>query len=532
MKLTDRDVYGLHLELLGAGKAERRRRIAAFAAARHCSPDTVRKRLDAYKSERTRRAGRTNAELQEDVHVIAGYRQTPDGVIAWEAAQTLAAADDRLHRTWPLTTLREAARREGLIPRAAYVRRMEAPHANAVHRVDASGSRHFRLAGDPREPDPLVEVCRAEQRNKRWASAEMIWLLVLIDDYSRVAHADVVATAGESAHVVQTFLLDAWRTHQPRGLPDRLLADNGSFASAATTKALLHHLQVPLSTNAPGHSQANGRVERQIRTIKEGFERVLLARWGEGHRVRLGELRDELQAFIRTTNGRPHPLRRDRSRSADWARSMGGRTLRECPADALYLATWQTQRKVTAEGWVRHEGRAYEVVGLPHGLRGRTLTLLHNRAGELVAQHDGTHYALRPAAPLTLGDYDASAERGRARPTPPPAAPPRPDHRPWSGPAPTATTDAGTPDNVLHLPPRPEPVQPADPFAVGPAAQHTDVAEAIQSMQEVIGAPLHAVASEEQIAKLRWIIEQQYHLERRRCRQLAEQIREQLHHTA
>lgn len=523
-------VRELELACVGLPKAEQKAAVAAFAERVGLKPDTVRKALSRRQGiAKAVHPPRVTPELEAAVRTVWAAKWTPDGPISTEAALQLCLSEARLPRPWPVSSLNAAARTLGLNDGAGYVRRMEAAYAGQAHRVDASGSRHFRVIEPAGEGDWTLRVVREEQRNKRWADGSLLWLVVVIDDYSRVLNAEYHVAPGESAALVQGTLLRTWRGEAgalPRGVPHEfLLCDQGSFGKDLSTKALLSWLGVELVTGMPHNSQRNGRVERPIRDLKEGFERAYLATHKEGALCRLSQIKDELRQYLRLANERRHPLRRTLSKRADWAQSIGFRGIRECPEDALRMATYRAERTVAKDGRVQHDNRIYEVVGLPFGMAGRRITVVFNRDGELVAEHDGRHFALRDAAAVSLGSYGSEAQRGRS------TAPAAQVAREAQERAPTevglfsprragALAAAGFEQRAPGQPVRPTLVasngqivtpqprlrpateQPAAFDAPLPPARFAGLEEARRAMGDVIGQPLHTLLDEARLAQV------------------------------
>ena len=509
--MTNEQIYALHLQLQGLDKKAAKARREAFAAAHKVSENAVAKRLRRYRKARVgARPPRIAPELEAAVRTVWEYKHTKDGQLSTERAQELAFSEGEIPRTFALSSLNQVARRLGLNPQAEYVRRMEATYSNQAHRVDVSGSRHFRIVEQLDGDDWMVEVVRKEQRNKRWRDGDLLWIVCLVDDYSRVMNARYVVALGESAAMVQRFCVDTWRTGPPQGMPEEyLLCDQGAFGKEASTRALLEFFGIELITGQPENSRRNGRVERIFRPFKEDFERSYLKTHGTAKRMRLSQLTEELRVFTVKLNERRHPIRRDRSKLEDWKRGLGFRGITECPEDALHMAVYRQPRKVTAEGGVQHDNRLLEIIGLPHGLLGREVTLVYNRQRELVAEHDGTSYPVRPLRSTALGNYESEAERGR---TAPPAAEiaKAAARRPSTGVGafsrerhsvlrakgvePTApgmpVRQDGAPDRVITPPARLRPREEwPDPFTA--ARAYRTLEEAKRRLGEILTLPLH-----------------------------------------
>ena len=288
-------LYQLHLDCLGLPKKEAKHRRATFAGLHGLKEDTVYRRLKKLRGDATPKPARVTPDLKRAVEIVWCYKTTPDGQLSTELAQQIALAEGALAQQHPISSLNQAARRLGLNPGAGYARRMEAAFANQAHRVDVSGSRHFRVVGQE-GGDWLLEVCRAEQRNKRWRDGELLWILALIDDYSRVMNARYAVAPGEAAELVQHFCVQTWQSGLPRGMPESyLISDQGAFGKDASTRVLLDYLGIELMRGQPENKRRNGRVERPFHPIKEAFERSFLATHRPGLRLRLASLQQELE---------------------------------------------------------------------------------------------------------------------------------------------------------------------------------------------------------------------------------------------
>jgi transposase InsO family protein len=93
---------------------------------------------------------------------------------------------------------------------------------------------------------------------------------VCVDDYSRLAYAEVLPD--EKATTAIGFLRRATAFYRRRGITiQRVLTDNGS-AYVSTMHALAcRHLGIRHSRTRPYRPQTNGKAERFIRTMLEGW---------------------------------------------------------------------------------------------------------------------------------------------------------------------------------------------------------------------------------------------------------------------
>ena len=114
---------------------------------------------------------------------------------------------------------------------------------------------------------------RTDRDGKRRNSVGWEYVHIAVDDYSRLAYAEVLAD--EKALTAAGFLARALAFYRRRGIRvERVLTDNGaayiSVTHALACKALgIRHLRT-----RPHRPQTNGKAERFIRTM--------LARWAYG----------------------------------------------------------------------------------------------------------------------------------------------------------------------------------------------------------------------------------------------------------
>ena len=124
----------------------------------------------------------------------------------------------------------------------------------------------------------LIRFC-AQLPNEMWqaditawslASGEVVEVLNLIDDHSRLHLGSDAYSRVKAADVVQSF----HRAAQLHGLPASLLSDNGAVFTGSYRhgKVLLEYelerLGVAFKNSRPYHPQTNGKDERFHRTLK------------------------------------------------------------------------------------------------------------------------------------------------------------------------------------------------------------------------------------------------------------------------
>jgi transposase InsO family protein len=237
--------------------------LAAAAAAAGVSVRCARKWVGRYKaageaglvdhsSAPRRVANRTPAER---VAVIVKLRQLR--MTAAEIAEVLAM---------PLSTVSVVLKRNGLgrlgrIGLEQPVRYERSRPGELIHidvkklgRIDRPG---HRVTGDRSD--------RRDQGKKGWE-----YLHVAVDDYSRLAYAEVLSD--ERATTAAGFLGRALAFYRRHGvLVERVLTDNGSCYRGVVHALACRQLGIRHLRTRPYRPQTNGKAERFIRTILNGW---------------------------------------------------------------------------------------------------------------------------------------------------------------------------------------------------------------------------------------------------------------------
>ena len=92
----------------------------------------------------------------------------------------------------------------------------------------------------------------------------------LVDDYSRLAYAEVLAD--EKATTAVAFIRRAVAFYRRYGIRvERLLTDNGSAYRATVHALACRALRIRHLRSRPYHPQTNGKAERFIRTLLAGW---------------------------------------------------------------------------------------------------------------------------------------------------------------------------------------------------------------------------------------------------------------------
>jgi transposase InsO family protein len=240
--------------------------------------------------------------------------------------------------------------------------------------------RRAGLVVPQRQKRPRSSLIRfeAELPNECWqaditawqlARGEVVEILNLIDDHSRLLLASDVYRRVKAADVVASF----HKAAQLHGLPESFLSDNGAVFVGSYRKGKvaleyeLERLGVTFKNSRPYHPQTLGKVERLHQTLK----RYLAKQPPAGT---LAELQGQLDAFLRYYGHiRPH-------------RALGRRTplqayssrLKARPAGAEAHTHYRVREdRVDETGKVslRYESRLYKI-GLGRAHKGREVKLL------------------------------------------------------------------------------------------------------------------------------------------------------------
>jgi len=233
------------------------------------------------------------------------------------------------------------------------------------------------------------------------------YLVSLMDDASRL----IVHSAfcpGETALDIEAVLKQAVLK---RGLPVKLVIDNGPAYRAKTLQAVCARLGIHLVYCRPYAPEGKGKLERWHRTFRDQFLTEL-----DTSRLRdLSDLNARLWAWIEQVyHGTPHsgldgqtPLQRYQQ-DLPRVRTLGGLATQ---LDALFYH--RVERKVRKDGTVSYQGQRFEV---PYTLSGRSVRVVVDpHAGQVIGVEDDNGESLGAATPL---DAVANAHRRRRRPKP------------------------------------------------------------------------------------------------------------------
>jgi transposase InsO family protein len=322
------------------------------------------------------------------------------------AVQEAVLAAKRENPQRSIRQLQHLLERAGTVARGTLSR-------SAIHRL-------LRQQGLSRVVAPVPEEHRrfvAEQANAIWygdvlhgptvtvnGRRRKVYLVSLMDDASRLIAHSAFCT-GETALDIESVLKQAVLK---RGLPRKLVVDNGAAYRAATLQGICARLDIRLIYCRPYAPEGKGKLERWHRTFRDHFLSEL-----EYSRLQdLADLNARAWAWIEQVyHRRPHggldgqtPLERYQQ-DLPKIRLLGHQAAR---LDELFQH--RVARKVRKDGTVSYQGRNFEV---PYELAGKTVQLVVDpQADVVVGVADAEGQSLGRATPL---DTTANAHRRRRR---------------------------------------------------------------------------------------------------------------------
>jgi len=238
----------------------------------------------------------------------------------------------------------------------------------------------------------------------RWRKA---YLVSVFDDASRlIAHS--AFGLGETALDIEGVLKQAVLK---RGVPRKLVVDNGSAYRAHTLQGICARLGIQLIHCRPYAPEGKGKLERWHRTFRDQF----LSELDESRIADLDDLNARLWAWVEQIYHRtPHEGLGGQTPLARYQQDLPRiRTLgqRAAQLDAIFFH--RISRFVRKDGTVSYQGRRFEV---PYELSGKTVRLVVDpHAGTVIGVEDEEGRSLGAATPL---DAEANLHRRRRKPDP------------------------------------------------------------------------------------------------------------------
>ncbi len=235
------------------------------------------------------------------------------------------------------------------------------------------------------------------------------YLVSLMDDASRlIAHS--AFCPGETALDIEAVLKQAVLK---RGLPVKLVIDNGPAYRAKTLQGICARLGIHLVYCRPYAPEGKGKLERWHSTFRNQFLSEL-----DTSRLRdLSDLNARLWAWLESVyHQTPHgglekgltPLQRYQ-RDLPRMRTLGALAAR---IDGVFQH--RVTRQVRRDGTVSYQGKRFEV---PYALSGKQITLVVDpHTQQVLGVQDDDGQSLGAATPL---DTVANVQRKRRKPQPP-----------------------------------------------------------------------------------------------------------------
>ena len=158
--------------------------------------------------------------------------------------------------------------RLGLEPAIRYERSRpgELVHIDVKKLGRIQGGAGHRVTGRPKHHQPT----RADQEGKQRRMVGYEYVHIAVDDYSRLAYAEVLAD--EKAHTAVGFLRRAVAFFARHGIRvERVLTDNGPCYLATIHALACKQLGIRHRRTRPYRPQTNGKAERFIRTLLAGW---------------------------------------------------------------------------------------------------------------------------------------------------------------------------------------------------------------------------------------------------------------------
>ncbi len=240
-----------------------------------------------------------------------------------------------------------------------------------------------------------------------------VFLVSLMDDASRLLAHSAFCTS-ETALAIEGVLKQAVLK---RGLPKKLVVDNGAAYRAATLQGICARLDIRLIYCRPYAPEGKGKLERWHRTFRDQFLSEL-----EVSRIHdLDDLNARLWAWIEQVYHRtPHSSLDDKTPLARFQQDLAQiRQLGQKAAQLDAIFYHRVKRKVRKDGSVSYQGHDFEV---PYELSGKSVHLVVDpHVQQVVGVEDEDGNSRGAATPL---DALANCHRRRRKPAAVNSSPP------------------------------------------------------------------------------------------------------------
>lgn len=231
-----------------------------------------------------------------------------------------------------------------------------------------------------------------------------VFLVSLMDDASRLLAHSAFCTS-ETALAIEGVLKQAVLK---RGLPKKLVVDNGAAYRAATLQGICARLDIRLIYCRPYAPEGKGKLERWHRTFRDQFLSEL-----DVSRIHdLDDLNSRLWAWIEQVYHRTaHSSLNDKTPLARFQQDLS--QIRQLGQKAAQLDAifYRVKRKVRKDGTVSYQGSDFEV---PYELSGKSVRLIVDpHIQQVVGVEDEDGNSLGAVTPL---DALANCHRRRHKP--------------------------------------------------------------------------------------------------------------------
>lgn len=351
----------------------------ALASRLGVSVRTAYRHLDAvgWKSGRKTRADKGRSQVDDDAARVV-------------AALTASGRDKRGRPNLPVEEARRIAQEQGLIPEVStstVLRKLNqmglgpeqmlsaelgtsriSRHPNHCWQVDFSPCLQWYIRDDAgRRIDPYADGGVSFYRGKSQLPKKKLWRYVATDHYSGAYFVRFYWAEGENSLDLVDFLWHAFaekRLHRAfpfRGLPRRIVADQGAPFKSMIVQNLLKALEIGCELHAAGNAKATGGVEARHFHWQRRFDARLKLQPARN----LAELNAWAEDFCAVQNGTREHSRHGHPPLEVWCR-ICPEQLREAPDRQTFFGLASGAHRtgtLTARGWLRADGKVWQIRG-------------------------------------------------------------------------------------------------------------------------------------------------------------------------
>ena len=381
--LTDQSCLDLVAQLQGCDARRRGELVRATAASLGCSVQTVYRRLKAHgwSSGRKSRSDKGRSSLDRDMlakvsAVMAkGRNKRGQPNVPLKEAVAIARKAGQLPVDLSYGQVARRLREEGL-----GLRHMRAPeasvsrvsrHPNAVWLFDISVAIQWYFRDDAgrklgQHSDAGAQFYEGKLDNIR-SLRRVLHRYLVVDHFSGAYFVRYYYSAGENTSDVVDFLQRAMRDKELgaaypfRGVPVRIVMDQGPANKSAITQELLRGLKVTVELHAPGNAKASGAVETRHNHWQRTFEGRLATRPARD----LEQLNDWTLKFCAAANSERKHTRHGQPPMMLWS-TITADQLVEPPSAEVFRQLASSRPKIgTLDNrlWLRSGGQTWLIQG-------------------------------------------------------------------------------------------------------------------------------------------------------------------------